>query len=121
MARIPKIKELIATRLANTYGGWIYCESCGKNIGYLCYTAYDHFHFAYTCKCGAMGKLHISFEEEDEEVCSKHKPVLIKNRLCCGKDHSPLLTVLENRHDYYKYEIMCVNCHIRYAEEKTLG
>lgn len=43
MSRNTKIKELSHTRLANQYGGWIYCESCGENIGYLCYTTYDNF------------------------------------------------------------------------------
>ena len=52
MARIPKVKELINTRLASTYGGWIYCDYCGQNIGYLCYVTYDHFTFDYQCHCG---------------------------------------------------------------------
>ena len=50
MSRNTKIKELSHTRLANQYGGWIYCESCGENIGYLCYTTYDNFIFNYQCQ-----------------------------------------------------------------------
>ena len=37
MARVLKNKELINTRLATNYGGWIYCNNCNENIGYLCY------------------------------------------------------------------------------------
>ena len=38
MARIVKTKELKNTRLATNYGGWTYCDTCGANIGYLCYS-----------------------------------------------------------------------------------
>lgn len=41
MARILKNKELINTRLAANYGGWMYCDKCNENIGYLCYSTYD--------------------------------------------------------------------------------
>lgn len=41
MARVVKGKELINTRLAANYGGWIYCDGCQENIGYLCYSTYD--------------------------------------------------------------------------------
>ena len=41
MARVLKNKELINTKLAANYGGWVYCTECGENIGYLCYQTYD--------------------------------------------------------------------------------
>ena len=28
MARILKSKELVNTRLATNYGGWMYCDKC---------------------------------------------------------------------------------------------
>lgn len=43
MARILKEKELVNTRLATNYGGWMYCDKCGENIGYLCYSTYDNY------------------------------------------------------------------------------
>ena len=41
MARVLKNKELVNTRLATNYGGWMYCDKCNENIGYLCYSTYD--------------------------------------------------------------------------------
>ncbi|WP_343248516.1 hypothetical protein [Diplocloster hominis] len=120
MSRVPSIKKLENTRLASTYGGWIYCGECGKNIGYLCYVTYDHFRFAYKCKCGACGSIQIDFEPEKQYIPSDKKTITIKNRLCCAEDQSPLLTVLEKNLDSYSYEIGCVKCNTKYAEEKTL-
>lgn len=120
MARTPQTKLLENTRLASTYGGWIYCEGCGNNIGYLCYVTYDHFQFNYKCKCGACGKMQIDFEEKQHTEVSEHTPIIIKNRLCCPNDQSPLLTILKKNLDFYSYKIQCVKCNTIYAEEKTL-
>ena len=35
MARVLKNKELVNTRLATNYGGWMYCDKC--NIVIYCY------------------------------------------------------------------------------------
>lgn len=120
MARTPKVKKLSGTRLANNYGGWIYCENCGQNIGYLCYVTYDHFRFHYHCKCGARGSAQIDFTEESKTAFSGDKPVMIKNRLSCPKDQSPLLTVLEKKLDSYSYEIQCIACNTKYTEDIIL-
>ncbi|MBU9736630.1 hypothetical protein [Diplocloster agilis] len=120
MARVPRIKKLESTRLASTYGGWIYCGECGQSIGYLCYVTYDHFRFAYKCKCGSRGSIRIDFEQENQNIYSDKKLITIKNRLCCPEDQSPLFTVLEKNLDSYNYEIECVKCKTKYAEEKTL-
>ena len=40
-ARVVKSKQLVNTRLAANYGGWMYCDQCNENIGYLCYATYD--------------------------------------------------------------------------------
>lgn len=40
MSRKPFVKKLEGTRLASTYGGWMYCDHCGKNIGYLCFSLF---------------------------------------------------------------------------------
>ncbi|WP_303869660.1 hypothetical protein [Acetobacterium wieringae] len=115
MARIPAYKELINTRLANAYGGWIYCEGCNKTIGYLCYVTYDLFRLNYQCKCGNCGSVHITFEPKSiKPTNSKQSLIQIKNRLCCPEDKSPLTTLLEKNLDSYKYEINCSACNTKY-------
>ncbi|MCI8637476.1 MAG: hypothetical protein HFJ36_06640, partial [Clostridia bacterium] len=52
MARVLKNKELVNTRLATNYGGWMYCDKCDENIGYLCYSTYDRLELKYKCNCG---------------------------------------------------------------------
>ena len=59
MARQIKDKVLINTRLATNYGGWTYCDGCGENIGYLCYSTYDRLKFEYECQCGSKGSAYI--------------------------------------------------------------
>lgn len=119
MPRTPKIKNLIHTRLANAYGGWMYCEGCQKTIGYLCYVTYDHFSFAYKCKCGASGNMKIAFEKEEQAPLSDNKLIILKNRLCCPKDESPLFTVLEKNLEFYNYKIECIKCKTKYSGKRT--
>ena len=118
MARKPSTKKLINTRIASGYGGWIYCDHCGENIGYLCYVTYDNFKFSYKCKCGSQGHIHIAFGDVENTKVFDDKLISIKNRLCCPSDKSPLLTILGKKLDCYQYEIACVNCHTKYTEEK---
>lgn len=120
MARIPIIKDLKSTRVASTYGGWLYCDHCGENIGYLCYVTYDNFKFTYQCKCGETGCMHISFGDVSVLNHSENTLAPIKNRLCCPNDESPLLTILENKLMHYQYEIDCVKCNSKYLGAKTL-
>lgn len=47
MSRTLKTKTLINTKLATNYGGWMYCEACNENIGYLCYSTYDRLELKY--------------------------------------------------------------------------
>lgn len=115
MARIPEYKKLINTRLANTYGGWIYCDGCNKTIGYLCYVTYDFFRLVYQCKCGNCGSVHLVFSGENtDQISSEQSLITIKNRLCCPEDKSPLVTILEKNLDSYKYEINCKACNTKY-------
>lgn len=120
MSRTPKEKDLVNTKLASGHGGWIYCESCGENIGYLCYVTYDRFHFSYQCKCGGCGSMHLVFEAGDSVNRSNNSLVTIKNRLCCPHDNSPLFTILYKKLQSYQYEVVCTKCGATYAEEKTL-
>lgn len=120
MSRTPIIKELESTRLASGYGGWIYCDSCGINIGYLCYVTYDDFCFEYKCKCGMCGSMHIAFEGDSATSVGDNKLIIIKNRLCCPTDHSPLITVLEKNLESFEYEVVCKACNTKYMEGKIL-
>lgn len=114
MARTILKKELEKTRLANNYGGWIYCDECNKNIGYLCYVTYDMFKFEYTCKCGSHGKALIEMEETPKESCNKDL-ITIKNRLCCPEDESPLVTIMDKNLESYKFEVVCDKCKKTFA------
>lgn len=119
MARKPIIKELSSTRLASTYGGWIYCDHCGENIGYLCYVTYDNFEFDYACHCGGNGSVHIAFDDVKNSCCSTDGLIEVKNRLCCPSDGAPLLTILEKKLVTYAFKIDCVSCKTRYEKEKA--
>ncbi len=120
MSRIPKTKELKNTRLASGYGGWVYCESCNKTIGYLCYVTYDKFELSYECKCGRCGSMHIAFDDDVSARLSENKLVIVKNRLCCPSDQSPLFTLLDKNLESYKYEVVCKACNTKYMEEKRI-
>lgn len=117
MGRVPEHKELENTRLANGYGGWIYCGGCGKTIGYLCYVTYHKVRFDYQCQCGNHGLVNIAFGEGEGKK-SDHELTLIKNRLCCGEDESPLITVIEKNLDSFNLEIVCATCNNRYCKSK---
>lgn len=110
MARIIREKELIHTRLAANYGGWTYCTECGENIGYLCYATYDKVDFQYECSCGSQGRVMINFEDSMEGSPCEDGLILVKNRLCCPKDQSPLITVLTKKLNGYSLAITCKAC-----------
>lgn len=120
MSRTLENKELVNTRLANNYGGWIYCEGCNKTIGYLCYVTYDLFTFNYKCKCGSTGSAYLAFENGFDAQPSNQPLIMVKNRLCCPADESPLVTILAKNLNAYKYEIVCKSCSTKYQEEKGL-
>lgn len=119
MARVLKKKELVNTRLAANYGGWMYCTNCNENIGYLCYVTYDKLDLNYTCKCGSCGSISIEIEEDGASIKDNNNLVLIKNRLCCPNDESPLITILTNKLDNYNFEIVCNSCKKRYYESSS--
>lgn len=118
MTRKPIVKELINTRIASNYGGWIYCDCCGENIGYLCYVTYDNFKLDYQCKCGKHGKIYIAFGDIEDAKMTNNQLILIKNRMCCPVDQSPLFTILDKKLIFYRYEIECVRCNTKYVDKK---
>ncbi len=118
MAGTLNVRELMNTRLANTYGGWIYCEGCGKTIGYLCYVTYDRFRLVYQCKCGNEGSACLAFDDEKLSKGAEQKMVTRKNRLCCPADQSPLVTILTKNLSSYECDIVCRACNAKYREEQ---
>lgn len=120
MARTPIVKKLQNTNLANEYGGWMYCASCGQTIGYLCYVTYDAVMFRYQCACGSEGTLHIDFEAGTYGTPCGDSMVPIKNRLCCPADKSPLITILGKKLASYHCEIGCTACKQKYVKEQSI-
>lgn len=110
MARKIRTKELEHTRLAANYGGWTYCTACGENIGYLCYATYDRVEFRYECNCGSHGSILIDFEDSVPGSPCDDALITIKNRLCCPKDSSPLMTILSKKLREYQLAITCKEC-----------
>lgn len=117
MARIIREKELENTRLATSYGGWTYCTECGENIGYLCYATYDKVDLQYECLCGSHGRVTIDFEDSREGTPCGDKLIVVKNRRCCPKDQSPLITVLSKKLKRYSLSITCKECGNIYKAE----
>lgn len=118
MARILKNKNLIRSRLATNYGGWMYCDTCGNNIGYICYVTYDELKFDYVCDCGNKGSIHINFEDSKDGIKNDAEMSLVKNRFCCPKDESPLITILDQKLKNYSLFIQCKACNYIYEKKK---
>ena len=113
MARKPKQKNLENSRLLKEYASWIYCTECNKTVAYLCYVTYDLFDFEYTCNCGNHGKVFIEFEHGDTSK-STQSLNMIKNRLCCPNDQSPLLTIVDKNIKDWQYRIICNTCNTEF-------
>lgn len=118
MTRILKNKELINTRLATNYGGWMYCDNCNENIGYLCYSTYDRLELKYKCNCGSNGSALLDFEDSKKGQNCNNALVVIKNRFCCSKDKEPLITLLDNKVISYEMKITCKSCESIYKKIK---
>lgn len=110
MSRTLKTKTLINTKLATNYGGWMYCEACNENIGYLCYSTYDRLELKYKCNCGSKGEAFLDFEDSQTGHDCSDEMITIKNRLCCPKDNEPLLTILDKKVANFELKISCKFC-----------
>ena len=119
MTRILKTKELINSKLATTYGGWMYCTTCKENIGYLCYSTYDKLELKYTCNYGSIGQILLDFEDSKLGKNSNEELITIKNRFCCPNDKEPLITILDKKIKNYEMKITCKSCKNRYKKEKN--
>lgn len=111
-------KDLIKSRLATNHGGWMYCDNCQQNIGYLCYVTYDKFTLNYECSCGCNGSIKLVFSDDINTMKSKKEFIMCKNRCCCPEDESPLFTILEKKVKTYDVEVLCHNCKKLYCKEK---
>ncbi len=118
MARAVKDKELVNTRLASNYGGWVYCDSCNENIGYLCYSTYDRLELKYKCNCGNIGSILLDFEDSKTGQDCSDELVIIKNRFCCPNDNEPLITILDKQVANYEMKITCKSCGAIYKKVK---
>ncbi len=116
MARTVKNKELVSTRLATNYGGWMYCGQCGENIGYLCYATYDRIVLSYQCNCGSHGSVTIDFADSQPGQSCNDELIVIKNRLCCAKDNEPLITILDKKVQSYELKLTCKACARTYTK-----
>lgn len=121
MARIVKTKKLDNTRLATNYGGWMYCEGCNENIGYLCYSTYDRVDLKYRCNCGREGSGLIDFADSKEGKDCDDELVMIKNRFCCPKTSEPLITILDKKVVDYDLRITCKECGRVYHQTKKIN
>lgn len=110
MARTVRNKELSNTRLAANYGGWMYCENCGENIGYLCYATYDRIRLQYKCNCGSTGCVLIDFDDSQSGQHCDDDLAVVRNRFCCPNDNEPLITILDNKVAKYELQISCKTC-----------
>ena len=118
MARVLKNKDLVNTRLATNYGGWMYCDKCNENIGYLCYSTYDILELKYKCNCGSQGSILLDFEDSKIGKNCNDELTIIKNRLCCPKDNAPLITMLDKKISSYEMKITCKSCESTYRKVK---
>jgi len=119
VARNLKTKELINMRLATTYGGWMYCDNCNENIGYLCYSTYDLLELKFVCSCGSKGSAHLEFVDSKEGKPCNDELITIKNRFCCPDDNQPLITILDKKIDSYEMSIVCNSCQKDYKRSKS--
>jgi len=118
MSRTPKQKILENSKLLKKYASWIYCTHCNKTVAYLCYVTYDLFNLNYTCNCGSCGKVYIEFEHTPLE--KNNSPLkLSKNRMCCPKDDSPLVTIVDKNIQNYEFNITCNSCNLTYTSKNT--
>lgn len=103
--------------MATNYGGWFYCDTCGENIGYLCYSTYDMIDFKYTCSCGNEGKIFIDFIDSSEGENTLDHMIIIKNRMCCTSDSEPLITIIKDKLVKYDIAISCKKCKKIYKDK----
>lgn len=61
----------------------------------------------------------IDFEDSREGTPCGDKLIVVKNRRCCPKDQSPLITVLSKKLKRYSLSITCKECGNIYKAEEN--
>jgi len=112
------IKEIQNGRILKKNGSWMYCNKCNKTVGYLCYSTYQDFQFDFECKCGNQGSFRLKYQTEGGLTKSNEELKMIKNRLCCPNDDSPLFTIVDKNIEKVSYSIVCKKCKTEYSNEK---
>lgn len=107
-------KSLLNSRMLKNTGSWLYCDRCGKTVGYLCYSTFQSFDFAFTCKCGSSGAVKLSYQTDKTITDSPAALRVRKNRLCCTNDDAPLFSLVDKHIDSYAYVAVCNSCWNRY-------
>jgi hypothetical protein len=108
------IKEIQNGRILKNNGSWMYCDKCHKTVGYLCYSTYQDFQFDFVCKCGNKGSFILRYQTENELTKTNDELKMIKNRLCCINDDSPLFTIVDKNIEKVKYKVTCKKCSTTY-------
>lgn len=103
-------KKLHNAHLLKNYGSWIYCDSCYRTVGYLCYSNYYYYKLVFICDCGNNGVIELEDEEKQESNKSDKDLIVIKNRLCCPNDNSPLFSIVGKNVKSYSWELICNKC-----------
>lgn len=109
------VKEIQNGRILKNNGSWMYCDKCNKTVAYLCYTTYQSFEFDFVCNCGNKGSFKLSYKSKENPTKSNKDLKLIKNRLCCAEDDSPLFTVVNKNIKHMKYQVTCKGCLTEYS------
>ena len=108
------IKEIQNGRILKNNGSWMYCDKCDKTVGYLCYSTYQDFQFEFVCKCGNKGSFSLRYQTENELTKANDELKMIKNRLCCLNDDSPLFTIVDKNIEQVIYKVTCKKCSTTY-------
>jgi hypothetical protein len=66
------------------------------------------------CKCGNKGAFRLRYQTENELTKANDELKMIKNRLCCLKDDSPLFTIVDKNIEQVNYKVTCKKCSTTY-------
>ncbi len=110
-------KDIENGRILKNNGSWMYCGECNKTVGYLVYTTYQNFKYNFTCKCGNKGFFNLKYETDLPIESSSAKLKVIKNRLCCPNDDSPLFSIVQSNIQRVEYSVVCKKCSTHYSAQ----
>lgn len=115
-------RKLSKAHLLKEYASWIYCDGCGKTVGYLCYVTYSYFKYEFFCKCGSKGLVELTLGNEQDSTEGDSLLFLRKNRYCCPKDDSPLFSIVDKNLIGYNLEVVCKSCrnHFRLRQDQII-